>query len=91
MPGSASAEAEARLNDLPELKVILSVIGKVEGLFGQASEGVYLAQTTLKFSERTEREITLAELISGGATTARRPARRHRDGRCADADRWAVC
>ncbi|PKL50051.1 MAG: acriflavin resistance protein [Planctomycetes bacterium HGW-Planctomycetes-1] len=56
-------EAEERLKDLPELKHMLTAIGRVEGKIGQASEGVYLAQMLLKFSERTEREITLNKLM----------------------------
>ncbi|MCL4206767.1 MAG: efflux RND transporter permease subunit [Pirellulaceae bacterium] len=56
-------EAEARLEGLPELRHVLSSIGKVEAILGQSSEGVYLAQILLKFSERTEREITIAELM----------------------------
>jgi len=55
-------EAEARLKDLPELKHVLSNIGKVEAVLGQSSEGVYLAQILLKFSERTERDLTIYEL-----------------------------
>jgi HAE1 family hydrophobic/amphiphilic exporter-1 len=58
------AEAETLLRDLPELQHVLSAIGKVEGMFGQASEGVYLAQMTLKFSQRDEREITIQELMA---------------------------
>ncbi len=56
-------EVEEMLKDLPELKHALTAIGRVEGIIGQASEGVYLAQILLKFSERTEREITLAQLM----------------------------
>ena len=55
---------ERMMSDLPELKHTLTTIGKVEGMFGQSSEGVQLAQCTLKFSERTEREITGDELIA---------------------------
>jgi hydrophobic/amphiphilic exporter-1 (mainly G- bacteria), HAE1 family len=56
-------EAEARLENLPELRHVLSSIGKVESILGQSSEGVYLAQILLKFSERTERQITIRELM----------------------------
>lgn len=52
-------EAEARMRDLPELKHILTTVGKVEAILGQSSEGVYLAQILMKFSERNEREITI--------------------------------
>ena len=53
---------EERVKDLPELKHVLTTIGKVEGIIGQASEGVYLAQILLKFSERDERELTIDAL-----------------------------
>jgi HAE1 family hydrophobic/amphiphilic exporter-1 len=56
-------EAEERLKELPELKHTLSAIGRVESKLGQASEGVYLAQILLKFSERTERRQTIDELM----------------------------
>lgn len=56
-------EAEARMKGLPELHHILSTVGKVEAILGQSSEGVYLAQILLKFSERTERAMTIAELM----------------------------
>ncbi|MBL7189352.1 MAG: efflux RND transporter permease subunit [Phycisphaerae bacterium] len=55
-------QVEERLKDLPELKHVLSTIGKVEGIIGQASEGVYLAQILLKFSERDERDLTIDTL-----------------------------
>jgi len=57
------SQAEQLLGDLPELLHILSAIGKVEGMLGQASEGVYLAQSTLKFSQRTERQLTIDQLM----------------------------
>ncbi|MDD5011490.1 MAG: efflux RND transporter permease subunit, partial [Phycisphaerae bacterium] len=56
-------EAEQRLKELPELKHTLSAIGRVESKLGQASEGVYLAQILLKFSERTERQQTIEQLM----------------------------
>ncbi len=56
-------EVEEMLKDLPELKHTLTAIGRVEGVIGQASEGVYLAQMLLKFSERIERQITLETLM----------------------------
>ena len=55
-------EAEARIKDLPELRHVLSTVGKVEAVLGQSSEGVYLAQILLKFPERDERTITIDEL-----------------------------
>ncbi|HSW38017.1 MAG TPA: efflux RND transporter permease subunit, partial [Acidobacteriota bacterium] len=56
-------EAEERLKGLPELKHMLTTIGKVEGQIGQTSEGVHLAQILLKFSERDERDMTIYEII----------------------------
>ncbi|MFA5293234.1 MAG: efflux RND transporter permease subunit [Phycisphaerae bacterium] len=56
-------EVEQRLKDLPELKHVLTAIGRVEGRIGQASEGVYLSQLLLKFSERTERQMTIRQLM----------------------------
>ncbi len=55
---------EEALKDTPELKNMLSTIGKVESMIGQASEGVHLAQLLLKFSERTERPQTIDELMA---------------------------
>jgi HAE1 family hydrophobic/amphiphilic exporter-1 len=55
-------EVEARLKDVPELKHILSAIGKVEGVIGQSNEGVYLAQLLLVFSDRDQRSLTINEL-----------------------------
>jgi hydrophobic/amphiphilic exporter-1 (mainly G- bacteria), HAE1 family len=56
-------EAEARLQDLPELRHVLSTVGKVEAILGQGSEGVYLTQILLRFSERTERTLTIEDLM----------------------------
>ncbi len=53
---------EERFKDVPELKHVLSAIGKVEGVIGQSTEGVYLAQLLLTFSERDERAITIDEI-----------------------------
>ena len=55
--------AVARLKNLPELRHILNMVGKAEGVIGQASEGVYLAQVTLKFSDRDERTLSMDELL----------------------------
>ena len=54
---------EARLRDVPELQHILSSVGKVEGTIGQSTEGVYLAQVLLSFSQRDERTLTIEDLI----------------------------
>jgi len=55
-------QVEKRLKDIPELKNILSSAGKVEGIIGQSTEGVYLAQLLLTFSDRDQRKLTLDEL-----------------------------
>lgn len=57
-------EAEGRLRGLPELQHVLTTIGKVEGVIGQTSEGVHLAQMLLKFSERDERSLKIEEIIA---------------------------
>ena len=54
---------EERLRDVPELKHILSSVGKVEGVIGQSTEGVYLAQVLLVFSDRDQRDLTIHDLI----------------------------
>lgn len=56
-------QAEDRLRGMPELRHILSSVGKVEAILGQSSEGVYLAQILLKFSERTERQTTIEQIM----------------------------
>ncbi|MCP4644071.1 MAG: efflux RND transporter permease subunit, partial [bacterium] len=56
------ARVEQQLSDLPELQHTLTTIGKVEGIIGQSSEGVHLAQVLLKFSERTQRELDIEDL-----------------------------
>ncbi|NIA14699.1 MAG: MMPL family transporter [Nitrospiraceae bacterium] len=48
-------EAEALIAGLPGLQHTLSTIGKVEGVMGQASEGVHLAQLLLTFGDKTGR------------------------------------
>ncbi len=47
-------QAEELLRDVPEVRYSLSTIGKVEGVLGQATEGVHLAQILLKFSDKDE-------------------------------------
>ncbi len=56
-------EVKQRLAGLPGLKHMVTTIGKVEGVLGQASEGVYLAQVTLVFPQRTERAEKGDELV----------------------------
>jgi hydrophobic/amphiphilic exporter-1 (mainly G- bacteria), HAE1 family len=55
-------EIERRLEGLRGLRHSLTSVGKVEGVIGQSSEGVYLAQMLLKFCERTERDETIEDL-----------------------------
>ena len=43
-------------SSLPHLRHMLTTIGKVQGMMGQTSEGVHLAQILLRFNERTERQ-----------------------------------
>ena len=52
-----------KLREVPEVKHILTTLGKVEGTIGQSTEGVYLAQVLLRFSEKTERDLSLSDLI----------------------------
>ncbi len=54
---------EEDLRDLPHLRHILTSVGNVEGMIGQASEGVNLAQMMLRFNERTDRTESLDELM----------------------------
>ncbi len=56
-------ESVERLKSLPNLKHVLMSIGKVEGMIGQASEGVNLAQVLLKFSDKTERDESIHDLL----------------------------
>ncbi len=53
---------EDRLRDLPELRHMLTSIGDVEGIIGQSTEGVYLAQLLLTFTDRDQRSLTINEL-----------------------------
>ena len=52
-------EAEVLLKDLPDLCHVFTSIGKVEGVHGKSSEGVYLAQIFLRFADKTERTESL--------------------------------
>lgn len=61
-------EAEAILSDLPELEKRFVTVGKVEGIFGRSSEGVYLGQIFMVFSDKTDREATIDELMEGART-----------------------
>ena len=54
---------ESLLSDLPEMRHMLVTVGSVEGQIGQSSDGVYLSQILFKFSERTERSLTIQDLM----------------------------
>ena len=56
------AEVEERLKGTPEMTHILSSVGKVQGIIGQSTEGIYLAQILLTFSDRDQRELTIYDL-----------------------------
>jgi len=57
-------EVENLIADLPDLEHRLVTVGKVEGAIGTATEGVNLAQVLLRFSAKTERDVTLEELTA---------------------------
>ncbi len=54
---------EERVRQLPHLRHVLTSVGNVEGMIGQASEGVHLAQMMLRFNERTDRRESLEDLM----------------------------
>jgi hydrophobic/amphiphilic exporter-1 (mainly G- bacteria), HAE1 family len=56
-------EIAGLFDDLPDLQSSLVTVGKIQGIAGQASEGVYLGQVQLKFSERDERRQTIYDLL----------------------------
>ncbi|HOX27768.1 MAG TPA: efflux RND transporter permease subunit [bacterium] len=53
------AQVEKILRKTPGLKDILVTIGKAEGVAGQNTEGVFLAQILLIFPDKTDREKTI--------------------------------
>ena len=55
---------DRRLADLPGIQHQLVTVGNVEGIIGQSSEGVYLAQLLLKFPDRDERDVPVDQLIA---------------------------
>lgn len=58
-------EAEERLKDLPELRHYVTNAGKISSNSpAHASEGVYLAQFLLLFSEKDQRSISMKELCA---------------------------
>ncbi len=56
-------EVERQLQGLPGLIHIYTTIGKVEGMIGQTSEGVHLAQVLLRFVDKSERRETMQNLL----------------------------
>lgn len=54
-------EVENILKSQPELRHILTTVGKVEGEAGIATEGVYMGQIFLRFCDKTERSFTIFE------------------------------
>lgn len=57
-------EIENRLKDVPEILYVFTTIGKMDGVIGGASEGVYLAQLNLFFTSKTARVISLDQIDS---------------------------
>lgn len=53
---------EKRLRKLPEAKSTSTVIGKVQGILGQVSEGVYLAEITVKTTDKTSRCMNMEQM-----------------------------
>ncbi len=55
-------EIEKGIRKLPEVLSTSMVIGKVQGTIGQVSEGVHLAEITVKTTQKKERSQTMNEL-----------------------------
>jgi HAE1 family hydrophobic/amphiphilic exporter-1 len=55
-------EMEKRIRALPEVLRCSTVVGKVQGVIGQSSEGVYLAEITARATEKTNRTRTLDQM-----------------------------
>ncbi|MBN1833713.1 MAG: efflux RND transporter permease subunit [Deltaproteobacteria bacterium] len=56
-------ESMELIKSIPHLRHVLITIGKVEGMMGQASEGVNLAQVLLKFTDKTGRDLSIHDLL----------------------------
>ena len=56
-------DAVQRLEDMPHLRHMLVTAGKADGMIGQSTEGVHLAQLFLRFSQRTERDESIHDLM----------------------------
>jgi HAE1 family hydrophobic/amphiphilic exporter-1 len=59
------AEVQKRLEKIPEVQHALTTIGKVEGVVGQNTEGVYLAQILLILPAKTKRDRAVFEIVEG--------------------------
>ncbi len=57
-------EVEALVREMPNLLHRFAMVGKVEGMAGRSSEGVYLAQIVLKFCPKTERPEHINTLLA---------------------------
>ena len=53
---------EKRFKKLPEVKSTSTVVGKVQGIFGQVSEGVHLAEITVKTTDKTDRSMDMGQM-----------------------------
>ena len=53
---------EETLRALPDVRHVFTTIGKVEGIIGKSSEGVYLAQVFIKFCEKMDRDTPVDEI-----------------------------
>ncbi len=53
---------EKKLLDLPGLEKRFVSVGRIEGILGQVSEGVYLSEITLVFPPKTKRGIGIQEI-----------------------------
>jgi len=56
------ARIERRLRELPHVEHTYVTVGKVEGVIGQNTEGVYLAQILIRFAPLTERAESIEQL-----------------------------
>jgi len=56
-------EINDRLRTMPEVRATSTIIGKVKGMIGQASEGVYLAEITVKTTAKNERDLNINDIL----------------------------
>jgi HAE1 family hydrophobic/amphiphilic exporter-1 len=56
-------EISKRLRTMPEVRATSTIIGKVKGMIGQASEGVYLAEITVKTTAKNERDLGIDDIL----------------------------